>query len=142
MDNNNPQVQQPISPQPIPPQNIPEKTNRFPKRVLLIGGLAILIILVGAGGYYLGTKKNNSNPTIPYNQPIVSPSPTSIPSPSATPIPTSAFPNIDGTIPCQTNKDCPSDYYCTQSGPIKYNPVTKKASPGLTCWKNGDMVPM
>ena len=80
-----PQVQQPIPPLPIQPQNIPEKTNGFPKIALLIGVVIILVLLVGVGGYYLGTKKNNSQPITTYSRSTVPTSPTLIPSPSVAP---------------------------------------------------------
>jgi hypothetical protein len=43
----------------------------------------------------------------------------------------------DGTMQCQTNADCPSDYTCNQAGPIPANGHIHK-----TCWKNGHAMPL
>lgn len=50
--------------------------------------------------------------------------------------------NSNGLLSCKTNTDCPSSYSCVQAGPIRYNPVTKKTEPHLTCWKKGSMIPL
>lgn len=42
---------------------------------------------------------------------------------------------------CKKNNDCPSGYYCTRSGPVIYNPVTKNTS-GFTCQKKGIAIPL
>lgn len=58
MESNQP-VQQPIPPESTPKQNIPQKTNGFSKMALVIG-IIILILLLGIGGYYLGSRNQNT----------------------------------------------------------------------------------
>jgi hypothetical protein len=87
-------------------------------------------------GFFLGMNYQqlidmNNQQQVIIEQNITKPTPT--PTPSQYP---------DGTIGCKTNKDCPLNYHCTQAGPIRYNPDTKKTSQDLTCWKNGDAVPL
>jgi hypothetical protein len=43
----------------------------------------------------------------------------------------------DGQVICRTNSDCPSNYSCTQAGPIRADGQNHK-----TCWKNGHAVPL
>ncbi len=43
----------------------------------------------------------------------------------------------DGQVACRTNKDCPSNYYCGQSGPMRADKQNHKS-----CFKNGDAMPM
>ena len=43
----------------------------------------------------------------------------------------------DGTITCQTTGDCPTNYLCTQAGPIRADGVEHK-----TCWREGHAIPM
>ncbi len=59
--------------------------------------------------------------------------------PTMTPIPTQA---PKDTTSCRTNTDCPADYHCTQTGPIMFNPGTRKSSPGRTCVKNATASPL
>ena len=62
-----------------------------------------------------------------------------IPQPTITPVPTQIH---NGFISCKTNQDCPTDYSCTQAGPIIYSPKTEEANQGKTCWRNGTAVPL
>jgi hypothetical protein len=119
---------------------VPEKTKKLPKWLTTVTPLSkalamILFIALPFIGFYLGMKYQQQ---IMINPPVVSEVQKNI-----IPTPTSASSkNIDGTIACKTNRDCPSGYSCTQAGPIKYNPETKKTSPGLNCWKNNVAVPL
>jgi len=45
-------------------------------------------------------------------------------------------PPQDGTVICRTSADCPSNYSCTQAGPVQVGQNPK------TCWKNGHAVPL
>jgi hypothetical protein len=114
---------------------------KLPKEITTVTplskALALLIFITfPICGFFLGMDYQqmvyvNNQQQIFFEQKIVKPTPTPTPSKY-----------LDGTIVCKTNKDCPSGYHCTQAGPIIYNPETKKTSPGLTCWKNGNAVPL
>lgn len=115
---------------------------RLPKELTTVTpiskALALLMFIVfPICGFFLGMNYQQTidmdSKQVILEQNLIRPTPSPTPAPSQYP---------DGTIECKTNKDCPSGYHCTQSGPIIYNPETNRTSPGLTCWKNGDAAPL
>jgi hypothetical protein len=108
----NSQISQPLQtpPQPIP-QPVLSQTQKTPSPIVMIVIGVIALVLVGVGGYILGTHQVNS-PKMSDTNPAISASPTSMPTESP------STPAGDNGVACTMEaKLCPDGSYVSRSGP-------------------------
>jgi len=98
----------------------------FSRRLALLLFIALPIF-----GFYLGTQFQQIVDTA--NQQIVFSTPLPVQSSSPSAAPSVKF--------CKTISDCGANEYCSVSGPLIYDPVTKKIKNPATCHDNGTVVP-